>query len=264
MNLPGLFDVSGKAAVVTGGSRGIGAMIAEGLLRAGARVYICARKEAELEAAVARLSAFGACVGVPADLGTAEGCQAVADAVAAREPALHILVNNAGAAWTQALDDYRRDAFERLMAVNLTGPFDLTRLCLPLLRAAATAEDPARVVNIASVGGFAPPGGDGYAYSASKGGLIMLTRHLASRLASEKITVNAIAPGVFPSRMTKPFFKDDGSHGWAIPLERIGTVEDIAGAVIYLASRAGSYLTGVVIPVSGGLGTAEPTAKGGD
>ena len=257
-------SLTGKVAIVTGGSRGIGAMIAEGLLTAGARVYICARKAAELEAAAQRLSAFGDCVAVQADLGTAEGCQAVAETVAAREPALHILVNNAGAAWTEALDSYRRDSFERLLAVNLTGPFDLTRLCLPMLRAAATEEDPARVINISSVGGFAPPGGDGYAYSASKGGLIMLSRHLATRLAAENITVNVIAPGVFPSRMTKPYFKEDGSHGWAIPLGRIGAIEDIAGAVVYLSSRAGAYLTGVVIPVSGGLGTAEPTAKGSD
>lgn len=258
-----LFDVGGKTALVTGGSRGIGAMIAEGLLRAGARVLVCARKGAELDDAVARLSETGDCRGVVADLGTAGGCEAVAGAAEALG-ALHILVNNAGAAWTAPLDDYPREAFERLLAVNLTAPFHLTQLCLPLLRKGATPHDPARVINISSVGGFAPPAGDTYGYSASKGGLIMLTRHLASRLAHERITVNAIAPGVFPSRMTKPYFREDGGHDWPIPLERVGELDDVAGAVIYLSSRAGAYLTGAVLPVSGGLGTAEPTAKSAD
>lgn len=255
-----LFDVSGKSALVTGGSRGIGALIAEGLLRAGVKVLICARKEEELADAVTRLSAIGDCRGVQADLGTEAGCEAVANAAGDAGP-LHILVNNAGAAWTEDLDQYRRDAFERLMSVNLTGPFDLTRRCLPLLREAASADAPARVINISSVGGIVPGGGDGYAYSASKGGLIILTRHLAARLARENITVNAIAPGVFPSRMTKPYFREDGSHAWKIPLERLGGLEDIAGAVIYLSSRAGSYVTGAVLPVSGGLGTAESAGK---
>jgi len=254
------FDVAGKAALVTGGSRGVGMMIAEGLLRAGVRVTICARKAAELAQAVERLSMFGPCHGTVADLATDEGCRAVAAAVADREPALNILVNNAGAAWTEPLDDFPRAAFERVLAVNLTAPFELTRLLLPQLRRAASNDDPARVINIASVGGFAPPPGDGYAYSASKGGLIMLTRHLATRLARENITVNAIAPGVFPSRMTQPYFADDGSHPWEIPLQRVGAISDIAGAVIYLASRAGAYMTGALLPVSGGLGVAEPTA----
>jgi NAD(P)-dependent dehydrogenase (short-subunit alcohol dehydrogenase family) len=259
MNLDALFDVRGRVALVTGGSRGIGAMIAEGLLRAGAKVYICARKAEPLAAAAERLASFGDCVPVVANLGTAGGCEAVHAAIAAHEARLDILVNNAGAAWTVPLEDFTREAFERVLAVNLTGPFELIRALLPLLQQSASDESPARIINIASVGGFAPPGGDGYAYSASKGGLIMLTRHLATRLASRRITVNAIAPGVFPSRMTQPYFNADGTHAWKIPLHRVGAIEDISGAVIFLASRAGSYVTGALLPVSGGLGTAEPT-----
>ncbi|MFA7602811.1 MAG: SDR family NAD(P)-dependent oxidoreductase [Novosphingobium sp.] len=252
-----LFDVTAAVALVTGGSRGIGRMVAEGLLRAGARVYICARKQPELDETVAALSAIGPCHGIAADLGTPEGCRAIADSVATREDRLNILVNNAGATWGAPIDAFPRDAFDKVMTVNVTGVFDLTRHLLPLLRTAARAGEPARVINISSLAGIEPPETESFSYSSSKAAVLMLTRHLARRLASEGITVNAIAPGVFPSRMTAPFFREDGSQDkWDIPLGRVGAIEDIAGTVIFLGSRAGAYLTGAVLPLSGGMGTA--------
>jgi NAD(P)-dependent dehydrogenase (short-subunit alcohol dehydrogenase family) len=258
MDVNALFDVRGKTALVTGGSRGIGLMIAEGLLCAGARVFICARKAAELEAAEKKLAPFGECIAVQADLGSGAGCRSVVDSLSEQTSNLHILVNNAGTTWAAALDDFPRDAFDKVLSVNLTGPFDLIRLLLPLLRNAATGEDPARIINLSSTAGLTPPASESFPYSASKAGLIMLSRHLARRLAPEMITVNTIAPGAFPSRMTAPFMHADGSQThWNIPLGRMGRPQDIAGAVIFLASPAGAYLTGAVLPVSGGMATAD-------
>ena len=258
MDLSGLFDVAGKTALVTGGSRGIGYMIAEGLLSAGARVFVCARKAAELRAATERLSERGECVGVQADLSTAAGCAALVEATSLHATQLNILVNNAGITWGARLDDYPREAFERVLTVNLTGPFDLIRMLLPLLRKAASAADPARIINLSSTAGLSPPASETFAYSTSKAGLVMLSRHLARRLAPEMITVNTIAPGAFPSRMTAPYIRPDGSQSqWIIPLGRLGKPQDIAGAVIFLSSAAGAYLTGALLPVSGGMTTAD-------
>jgi len=253
-----LFSVAGKVAVVTGGSRGIGKMIAGGLVRAGCRVYISARKAEACDATAAELSAFGECTSVPLDLTADGGAEALVEAVTEREDRLHILVNNAGATWGAPLAEYPLAAFDKLWNVNVKALFALTVAILPLLRAAATAADPARVINIGSIDGLGVPTLESYAYSTTKAGVHMLTRHLASRLAAESITVNAIAPGPFDSKMMA-FALDDPQMRAAIaagvPLGRVGEPDDMAGAAIFLASRAGRYLTGAVIPVDGGLST---------
>ena len=253
-----LFDIAGKTALVTGGSGGIGYMIAEGLVRAGAHVTICSRKTADIEAAAERLSSFGQCVALTADLSTEEGVKAVADVLNAAGP-LHILVNNAGATWGAPIDTFPRKGFEKVLSLNLTAPFALTQALLPALRAAATREDPARVINIASIDGLTLPPWESYPYTASKAGLLHMGRHMAKFLAPEHITVNAISPGFFPSKMTAAVIDFESSEAMgeaASPIgQRAGTTEDIAGAVIYLSSRAGAWLTGVTIPVAGGRST---------
>lgn len=254
-----LFTIRGKTAVVTGGSRGIGKMIATGLVATGARVYICARKAEACDATAAELSKLGECFSLPADLSTVEGAEGFVARVAAREPKLHILVNNAGAAWGAPLEEYPDSAFDKVLDVNVKGIFHLTRLFLPLLRAAASESDPARVINIGSVDGLKVPRTENYAYSASKAAVHMLTRHLASALVGDHVNVNAIAPGLFPSRMTAYLFDSEsaGEVVHNIPMKRAGTPEDIAGTAIYLSSRASAYLTGVVLPVSGGIATID-------
>ena len=196
-----LFDVSGKTALVTGGGRGIGLMIARGLVQAGVRVVIASRKAEDLEAAAAELRGSGECEAIPADLSTPEGGGALAGAVRARFDALHILVNNSGATWGAPLEEFPASGWDRVIHTNLEGIFQLTVALLPALRAAATADDPARVINIGSIDGIRVPLAENYSYSASKAGVHMLTRHLAGRLAAEHITVNAIAPGPFQSKM---------------------------------------------------------------
>jgi NAD(P)-dependent dehydrogenase (short-subunit alcohol dehydrogenase family) len=251
-----LFSVSGKVAVVTGGSRGIGAMIAAGLVRAGCRVYITARKAEACDAKAAELSQFGECISVPLNLADPEAAAELVRRLCEREDRLHILVNNAGASWGAPLEDYPLEAFDKLWGINVKGLFHLTVLSLPLLRAAATADDPARVINIGSIDGLGIPAMETYAYSTTKAGVHMLTRHLASKLARDSITVNAIAPGPFDSKMMA-FALDDPQTRAAIaasvPLGRVGEPDDVAGTAIFLASRAGRYLTGAVIPVDGGL-----------
>jgi NAD(P)-dependent dehydrogenase (short-subunit alcohol dehydrogenase family) len=244
-------------AVVTGGSRGIGHMIARGLVEAGVRVYISARKADACNAVAAELSAIGECVAVPADLGTLEGVEKLARSVADREKSVHVLVNNAGATWGAPLEEFPDSGWDKVMAINVKGPFHLTVKLLPLLRKAATKEDPARVINIGSIDGLRVPHFENFSYSASKAAVHMLTRHMAEKLVGDHVTVNAIAPGLFPSKMTQFVFDGLGEEGASanIPMGRAGRQDDIAGTVIYLSSRAGSYLTGAVIPVDGGVST---------
>jgi NAD(P)-dependent dehydrogenase (short-subunit alcohol dehydrogenase family) len=251
-----LFDVAGKTAVVTGGSRGIGFMIAQGLVRAGVDVVISARKAGPCQEAAARLSELGSCHAVPADLSTEDGAHALAAAVRERFGALNILVNNAGATWGAPLEEFPDSAWSKVLDTNVRGVFHLTTALLGELRTGATPADPARVVNIGSVDGIRAPVLESYAYSASKAAVHMLTRHLAKRLAGESITVNAIAPGPFESRMMAFALEDPEARAAvaaSVPLGRIGEPDDVAGTTIFLVSRAGAYLTGAVIPVDGGI-----------
>jgi NAD(P)-dependent dehydrogenase (short-subunit alcohol dehydrogenase family) len=248
-----LFDVRDKVVLVTGGSRGIGEMIATGFVENGAKVYISSRKAEVCEAIAAELSTRGTCVALPFDLGGMAGIEGLAAALAAREAKLDVLVNNAGAAWGEPIDSYSESGWDKVVDLNMKAPFFLAQKMLPLLRAAASADRPARIINIASINGIAPPELETYAYSSSKAGCIMLTRHLAKRLAGEHILVNAIAPGPFQSQMMAATL---ATHGDAIrarnPLKRIGQPEDVAGVAIFLASRASAYTTGAVIPCDGG------------
>ena len=255
--LESLFGLAGKTVVVTGGSRGIGHHIARGFLEAGVeRLYICSRKEEELRQAEEKLRGLGKgeVHAFPADLSTLAGVEGFAAEVASREKALHILVNNAGAAWGAPLAEFPEAGWDKVLDTNLKGVFFLTQKLLPQLKAAASEEDPARVINIGSIDGLTIPLTENYPYSASKAAVHMLTRHLGHSLARDHVNVNAIAPGLFQSRMTRWFF-DSGEAGdllETIPRKRGGSFEDAAGAAIYLASRAGAWLTGDVIVVSGG------------
>ena len=245
-----------KTILVTGGSRGIGLMIARGLVQGGARVIVSSRKTADVESAAQELSQAGDCHAIAADISTQQGAQQLAKAVSERFPKLDILVNNAGATWGAPLEEFPENGWRKVLGTNVDGVFHLTVALLGQLRAAASHEDPARVINIGSINGLEPPAVENYSYSASKAAVHMLTRHLAKRLASERITVNAIAPGPFESKMMA-FALDDPEARRAIeagvPLGRIGRPDDVAGLALFLASRAGAYVTGAVIPLDGGI-----------
>ena len=250
-----LFSVAGKAALVTGGSRGIGRMIAQGLVANGVRTYLTARKADACHAAAAELAQVGECIALPADLSRGEERARLADELAARESALHILVNNAGANWGAPLAEFPESGWDKVFDLNLKAVFFLTRDLLPLLERAGTDADPARVVNIGSSDGLHVPVLETYSYSAAKAGLHHMTRVLARKLAP-RVTVNALAPGPFESQMMKATL---ARFGEAIrksnPRGRIGEPEDVAGATIFLCSRAGAYVTGAVIPLDGGIST---------
>jgi NAD(P)-dependent dehydrogenase (short-subunit alcohol dehydrogenase family) len=251
-----LFDVSGKTALVTGGSRGIGLMIARGLVQAGARVIVSSRKADDVVAAARELAEAGDCEAIVGDISTPEGAVALADATRERFPALDILVNNAGVTWGASLEDFPQSGWDRVMHTNVEGVFHLTVALLGALRAGAEPDDPARVINIGSIDGLRTPVVENYSYSASKAAVHMLTRHLAKRLASEHITVNAIAPGPFESKMMAFLLDNPESRELveqSVPLGRIGRPDDAAGLTLFLSSRAGAYLTGVVIPLDGGV-----------
>jgi NAD(P)-dependent dehydrogenase (short-subunit alcohol dehydrogenase family) len=253
MKLDQLFSVKGKIALVTGGTRGIGLMIARGFVENGVRTYICSRKRDACKAAEAELQKFGDCIAIPADLGTLEGVAGLVRELTGREAALHILVNNAGANWGSPIDEFPEAGWDKVMDLNLKSIFFLTRDLLPLLRKAGTPADPARVINIGSIDGLHVPILETYAYSAAKAALHHMTRVLARKLAPENINVNAIAPGPFESQMMKATLDRFGEMiKKSNPRGRIGEPEDMAGTAIYLASRASAYVTGSVLPVDGG------------
>jgi NAD(P)-dependent dehydrogenase (short-subunit alcohol dehydrogenase family) len=230
-------------------------MIAEGFVDAGATVYISSRKADACAEVATELAQKGSCIGIPADLSTEAECRRLTHEMTARVDGLDILVNNAGATWGTPLTDYDEAAFERVLSLNVKGVFHLTKFLVPLLQAAGTVEEPSRVINIGSIDGIAVPVLETYAYSASKAAVHQLTRHLAKRLAPQ-VTVNAIAPGPFQSKMMAATLEAFGEQIAAnAPLKRIGRPDDMAGAAIYLASRAGAYLTGVILPVDGGIAT---------
>ncbi len=249
-----LFDVAGKVALVTGGSRGIGEMIAEGFVANGVRTYISARKADACNATAERLLAIGECISIPADLATMEGINALTDAIKERESHLDILVNNAGGAWGAPIEKYPESGWDKVMDINLKSPFFLTQALLPLLEEAASAEDPARIISIGSVDGMNVNRLPNFAYGPSKAAVHHLARTLASHLAGRHITSNAIAPGPFPSKMMAGTLEKYGEQIRAgVPLKRVGEPGDMAGAAIYLASKAANFVTGVVIPVDGGI-----------
>lgn len=250
-----LFSVKGKTVVITGGSSGIGAMMAQGFLEGGAKVYITARKAERLMAKAEELSQYGPCVGIPGDMSSVEGIEAFVKAVSALEDHIDILVNNAGANWVAPIETFPEAGWDKVMDINVKSIFFMTQKCLPLL-SKGTSEDPARIINIASIHGLSNPGLPSYSYSASKSAVVHLTAHLATDLARKNINVNGIAPGFFPSNMTKELTENDEMKKMAlsrIPRRRIGTPEDIAGTAIYLSSRASAWLCGHIVTLDGGM-----------
>ena len=251
-----MFDISGRVAVVTGGSRGIGRMITEEFARRGVRTYITARKAEACRQTAAEVSRYGECFALPKDLSTTGGIGEFVAELKERESRLDILVNNAGAAWGEPFAEFSEHGWDKVMDINLKAPFFLTQQLAPLLRAAASAEQPAKVINIASIDGIYVTDNETYPYVASKAGLIHLTRRLAKRLVGEHIYVNAIAPGAFASDLNV-FARDDPERVAAyVPSKRLGRPEDMAGAAVYMASRAGDYLVGITLTVDGGIAYA--------
>lgn len=258
-----LFSLEGRIALVTGGSRGIGRMIVEGLLAAGCeRVYISARKAEQLAEAASELGER--VVGIPGDISTMEGIEALVAEYSEAEDRLDILVNNAGAAWGAGFDEFPESGWDKVVDLNLKTPFFLTQKLHGLLRSGASAERPAKVINIASVDGLRLNPWETYPYQASKAGLVHLTRRMAARLVAENIVVSAIAPGAFPSEMNKAARDAADLVAQAIPARRIGTVEDMAAAAVFLASRAGDYVVGSTLPVDGGVVDANVAVSFGD
>jgi NAD(P)-dependent dehydrogenase (short-subunit alcohol dehydrogenase family) len=260
MPVSSLFDIHGKTALVTGGSRGIGLMIARGFVEAGVKTYISSRKAEACEKAAAALSKFGECVPLAHDLGSTAEIHKLASEIKAREPKLDFLINNAGAAWAEPLESHSEAGWDKVVDLNLKAIFLLTQALLPLLRKAGTPENPARVVNIGSIDGILSPHLESYSYSASKAAVHHLTRQLAKHLARDNINVNAIAPGPFDTKMLAPVLAVHRKAMEAsVPRGRIGADDDMIGAAIFFCSRASSYVTGTVLPVDGGIQAAAYT-----
>ncbi|MDH3805681.1 MAG: SDR family oxidoreductase [Gammaproteobacteria bacterium] len=255
-----LFDISGKVALVTGGSRGIGEMIAEAYVANGVRTYISSRKAEVCDATAARLSSMGECASLPADLSTMQGIDDLVGEISSREDKLDILVNNAGTTWGAPIEDFPESGWDKIMDINVKSPFFLTKALLPLLENAASAENPARIIMVGSIDGLNVNSLPTFSYGPSKAAVHHLARTLAAHLADRHITANAIAPGLFPSKMTAATIHSFGEQiRQGTPLKRHGKPEDMAGVAIYLASAAASFVTGVVIPVDGGITGAKST-----
>src|ERR1700724_3571019 len=256
-----LFSLDGPIALVTGGSRGIGKMIAAGFLAQGAaKVYITARKAGPCEATAKELTAAydGECIALPIDISTVAGCDMLAGEIIKLEPKLDILVNNAGAAWGAEFDEFPESGWDKVMNLNVKSPFFLTKALAAPLRAAASAQKPAKVINIASIDGIFVNPGETYSYAASKAAVIHLTRRMAAKLIRDHVVVTAIAPGPFQSDMNRAARDHADEVATRVPAGRIGSDEDMAGAAIYLASRAGDYVVGATIAVDGGVVYANP------
>ena len=256
MTMKTLFDVTGKIAIVSGGSSGIGAMMARGLLENGAKVYITARKAERLMAMAEELSEFGECIAIPSDMSSVEGIASFVAEISKHESKVDVLINNAGASWSAPIEDFPENGWDKVMDINIKSVFFTIQKFLPLLKAAGNTDQPARVINIASINGIRNSGMTTYSYTASKSGVILLTEHLATDLASHWINVNAIAPGFFPSNLTKHIVQNDEMTEDAlskIPRGRMGKPEDIAGTAIFLCSPASSWITGETIVLDGGM-----------
>jgi NAD(P)-dependent dehydrogenase (short-subunit alcohol dehydrogenase family) len=255
--LDDLFGVAGKSVLVTGGSRGIGFAIAAGFVRANARVYICSRDAESCAAAAAELGKSGQCVAIPCNLANAAGRAHLIEQLGRYESTLNVLINNAGALWAAPLAQYPESGWDKVYDLNVKAPFFIIQALLPMLSAAASASDPARIINVGSVNAVRIPTHETYAYVSSKAAVHHLTRQLAGQLASSFITANVLAPGLYPSKMQSEQIEKKGLESLTapIPLKRLGNPMDMAGAAIYLASKAGSYLTGAVVPVDGGMAT---------
>lgn len=262
MDFSKLFSLEGKVAIVTGGSRGIGKMIAEGFIAAGAKVYITARKASVCDQTAEELGEN--CISLPADISSMEGIKAFVSEFSQHESRLDILVNNAGAAWGANFEDFPEEGWEKVMDLNVKSPFFLTQAVYELLKSSASAETPTKVINITSVDGLRVNPWETYSYQASKAALIQLTKRMAYRLVRDHIYVTSIAPGAFPSNMNKVARDAAEMVGKGIPNGRVGTTEDMAGAAIFLASRAGDYVIGSTLPVDGGIVNAWADDKGFD
>lgn len=259
MHISSLFSLEGRTALITGGTRGIGLMIARGFIAQGAKVYISSRKADVGDAVAKKLGSQ--CVSIPADVSTIDGCVELMRLYGERESSLDILVNNAGATWGASIEDFPEHGWDKVVDLNLKSPFFLTQKALPLLRASSTADRPAKVINIASIDGLQVNEWETYSYHASKAGLVHLTRRLAARLAPDHINVTAIAPGAFASQLNKAARDDADNVSKVIPAGRIGRDEDMAAAAIYLAARSGDYVAGSTLTVDGGVVNGQAASK---
>ncbi|QHJ11057.1 Rhamnolipids biosynthesis 3-oxoacyl-[acyl-carrier-protein] reductase [Paraglaciecola mesophila] len=246
------FSVAGKIAVVTGGSSGIGAMIARGFVENGVKTYITSRKLEQLEQTATELSSLGECIAVQSDLSTMAGVEAFAEEMLKREPKIDILINNAGAAWGAPVEEFPESGWDKVMDLNVKSIFFLSQRLLPALRLAGDANEPSRIVNIASVNGLTHPHMNNYSYSASKAAVIQLTRHMAADIRPTNVNINAIAPGFFPSKMTKHALAHEQEIMAGLPARKVGELADVAGTAIYLCSKASNYVCGHTVVLDGG------------